>query len=58
MKRKLCLTPEQDAVAYVRLSGYEVAEGVKGVMLRIARGEMSADQLEAWENQQENRGIR
>ncbi|KSV87572.1 antitoxin VbhA family protein [Sinorhizobium sp. GL28] len=43
----------QDAVANSRLSSYEVAEdGV--VLLRIARGEMSTDQVEAWEDQQEN----
>lgn len=51
-------TPEQmvqDAVANSRLSGYEVTEDVKAVMLRIARGELSTDHVEAWENQQDNR---
>ncbi|MBD9596123.1 antitoxin VbhA family protein [Ensifer sp. ENS05] len=42
----------QDAVANSRLSGYKVTEDVKAVMLRIARGEMSDDQLGACEKQQ------
>ncbi|MEY9583363.1 antitoxin VbhA family protein [Sinorhizobium fredii] len=42
----------QDAAANSRLSGYEVTEDVKAVMLRIARSEMSVDQLGAWEKQQ------
>lgn len=44
----------QDAVANSRLSGCEVREDVKAVMLRIARGEMSADQLAAWDEEQKN----
>lgn len=59
MKRKaFAPTPEQmvqGAVANSRLSGYEVTEDAKAVMLRIACGEMSTDQVEAWENQQGNR---
>lgn len=57
MERKISMshkpiapTPEQmvqDAVANSRLSGYEVTENVKAVMLRIDRGEMSTDQVEA-----------
>ncbi|MDW9689332.1 hypothetical protein GOB50_30700 [Sinorhizobium meliloti] len=45
----------QDAVANSRLSGYEVTEDVRAIMLRIARGEISTDQVEAWEDKQENR---
>ncbi|WP_429819106.1 hypothetical protein [Ensifer sp. B1-9] len=51
-------TPEQivaDAVANSRPSGYEVPEDVQEVMLRIARGEMSADQAAAWEQEQASR---
>lgn len=44
MSRKpIVPTPEQmvqDGVANSRLSGYEVTEDVKAVMLRTARGEM------------------
>ncbi|MEY9324385.1 antitoxin VbhA family protein [Sinorhizobium fredii] len=50
-------TPEQtveDAVANSRLSGYEVTEDVEAVMLRIARGEMSTDQVEVWEDERGN----
>ncbi|MGH0214421.1 antitoxin VbhA family protein [Sinorhizobium meliloti] len=51
-------TPEQivaDAVANSRLSGHEVPEDVQAVMSRIARGEMSADQVEAWWQEQASR---
>lgn len=42
----------EDAVANSRLPGYEVTEDLMAVMLRIARGEMTTDQVEAWEDQQ------
>lgn len=51
-------TPEQivaDAVANSPLSGHSVPEDVQAIMLRIARGEMSADQVEAWEREQASR---
>ncbi|WP_369984154.1 antitoxin VbhA family protein [Sinorhizobium fredii] len=44
----------EDAVANSRLSGYEVTEDVEAVMLRIARGEMSTDQVEVWEDERGN----
>lgn len=60
MSRKpIAPTPEkivQDAVANSRLSGYEVREDVRAVMLRIARGEMSVDQLGLGRNSREPNG--
>jgi len=40
-------TPEQvlaDVVANSRLSGYEVPEDIKEVLLQMARGEITADE--------------
>lgn len=37
----------QDAVANSRLTGYEATEDVRAIMLRVARGEMPTDRLQA-----------